>query len=94
MIDEVTLKTIATTPASRYERPNRAVISGSKPERLFEKRSLTAWPSANNDESESFKAVVSRLENSQHYPTAAKGTSLSQKAIASIANWNHGKCSG
>ena len=81
MIDEVTLKTIATTPASRYERPNKAVIKGSKPERLLEKRSLTAWPSANNDESDSFKAVVSRLENSQHNPTAAHGLGYDKKRL-------------
>jgi hypothetical protein len=40
-MDDVTLKTIATTPANKYERPNKPVIIGSKPERLFEKRSLT-----------------------------------------------------
>jgi hypothetical protein len=41
MMDEVTLKTIATNPASKYERPNKSVIIGSRPERLFEYRSLT-----------------------------------------------------
>jgi hypothetical protein len=53
-IDDVRLKTIATRPARRYERPNNAVRTGRRPEIRLENVSLTVCPITRSGE----KAVL------------------------------------